>query len=111
MVNGSVAEFNCTTTGEPLPSISWFVKGVSSLLPPNAPFNQEGRIDEALISNAVLGNVTVTSTLRLTGADPFLAESFVCVASNVLGNVNKTAVLNVNGKVIVEYNPYLCCSA
>jgi len=96
-VNGSVALFNCTATGDPSPNIVWFISGVDLTLFNIAPFDQEGRIDEAFITTNILDSVTVTSSLRVPETMPFLAENYACVATNSLGVVNRTAALTVHG--------------
>ncbi|XP_065918563.1 hemicentin-1-like isoform X2 [Dysidea avara] len=94
VVNGSAAVFNCTATGYPIPTISWFISGVDLSLSNIAPFDQEGRIDEAFIATMLaIDSTTVMSSLRLTDTMPFLAEDYVCMVSNSLGIVNRTATL------------------
>ena len=97
------AVFNCTAAGNPIPFISWFISGVDLSLSNNAPFDQEGRIDEAFIMTTMFDSVAVISSLRLSEIAPFLAEDYVCIAFNSLGVVNRTATLTVHGKLTYAY--------
>ena len=99
--DGDEAVFNCTVVGDPLPTISWYISGVDLSLSNMAPFDQEGRINNLFITTTILNTTTVMSSLRLNETVPFFAEDYVCVASNSLGSVNRTATLIVHG----EFNP------
>jgi len=99
VVDGDEAVFNCTVVGEPLPTISWYISGVNLSINTTTPFNQEGRINDDLSSTTVLNITTLMSTLTLNETIPFLAEDFVCVASNDLGSINRTATLTVLGEL------------
>ena len=46
----------------------------------------------------VLNKLTVMSSLRLSKTAPYLAEDYVCVASNIIGNDSRTATIVVHGK-------------
>ena len=92
---------NCTVTGDPLPSISWSVSGVNlSLLLSNdimIPFDQQGRINDNLITSTILDNTTIHSRLELMETASFISGSYTCRASNILGNISSTAILIVHG--------------
>ena len=105
IIDGDEAVFNCTVDGDPLPTISWYISGVDLSLSNMVPFDQEGRIDDDLSTTTILNTTTVMSTLTLNTSTPFLADDYVCVASNSLGNVNSTAIqptLTVNGEFIAN---------
>ena len=102
VINGSETVLNCTVVGDPLPSISWFVvDGVNiSLLfsiglP--TPFDQQGRINDTVITNTILNSTAIHSSMTLMETASFIAGDYACRASNSLGNINKTATLTVHG--------------
>ena len=105
VVDGDEAVFNCAVVGDPLPTISWYISGVDLSLSNMAPFDQEGRIDVDLSTTTTLNTTTVMSTLTLNETAPFLAEEYVCVASNSLGSVNRTATLTVHGEYHTVHMP------
>ena len=103
VINGSEAMLNCTVVGDPLPSISWFVvSGVNiSLLfsiPLMTPFDQQGRINDTVITNTILNSTSIHSSVRLMETPSFITGDYACRASNSLGNINRTATLTVHGK-------------
>ena len=104
VIDGSGAVLNCSVVGDPLPSISWFVSGINiSLLLSNGliiPFDQQGRIYDSLITSTILNNTTTHSSLQLIGIPSFIAGNYTCKASNILGNISRTATLTVHGMYI-----------
>ena len=113
MVDRDEAVFNCTVVGDPLPTISWYISGVDLSLSNMAPlFDQGGRIDDYFINTTEIDTTTVMSRLTLNESFPFLAEDYVCVASNSLGSVNRNATLTVHGELSFLYvlsSKYLQC--
>ena len=103
VINGSEVMLNCTVVGDPLPSISWFVvSGVNiSLLfsiDLMTPFDQQGRINDTVITNTILNSTSIYSSVRLMETRSFIAGDYACRASNNLGNIYRTATLTVHGK-------------
>ena len=101
VVNGSEAVLNCTVVGEPLPSISWSVSEVNiSLLMSNGlmiPFDQLGRINDSLVTNTILNDTTIHSSLILPETVSFITGDYTCRASNTLDDSSATATLTVYG--------------
>ena len=102
VINGSEAILNCTVVGDPLPSISWFVVSRVNLsllfsIGLMTPFDQQGRINDILVTNTTLNSTSIHSSVRLYTAS-FIAGDYACRASNSLGNINRTATLTVHGK-------------
>ena len=101
VVNGNEAVLSCTVVGEPLPSISWSVSEVNiSLLMSNGlmiPFDQLGRINDSLVTNTILNDTTIHSSLILPETVSFIAGDYTCRASNTLDNNSTTATLTVYG--------------
>ena len=94
---------NCIVVGDPLPSISWFViSGVNVSLLFSVglvtPFDQQGRINDNIVTNINVDSTTLHSSLRLMETASFTAGDYACVASNSLGNINRNATLTVHGK-------------
>jgi len=103
VVDKDEAVFNCTVVGDPLPNISWYISCNLSLSN-MVPFDQEGRIDDDLSATMILNTTTLMSSLTLKETVPFLATGFVCLASNSLGSVNRSATLTVLSELrIVPY--------
>ena len=103
VINGSEGMLNCIVVGNPLPSISWFVvSGVNlSLLFSIGlmiPFDQQGKINDIVITNIILNSTSIYSSVRLMETPSFIAGDYACGASNSLGNINRTATLTVHGK-------------
>ena len=101
VINGSEAVLNCTVVGDPLPSVSWFVSGVNiSLLQSDGvmiPFSQQGRINDSAVANTILNSTMIHSSLSLIEIASFIAGDYTCRASNILGNITRTATLLVHG--------------
>ena len=110
VVNGSETVMNCTVVGEPLPSTSWSVSGVNiSLLVSNGliiPFDQQGRIDNMVVESSNLNTTTIHSSLVLPETASFIAGDYTCRTSNILGSINRTATLTVNGMYVYYSNNY-----
>ena len=103
VINGSEAVLNCAVVGDPLPSISWFaVDGVNISLLFSiglmTPFDQQGRINDIVITNTILNSTSIHSSVRLMETPSFIAGDYACRASNSLGNIIRTATLTVHGK-------------
>ena len=92
---------NCTVVGDPRPSISWSVSEVdiSLLLANNVTisFDAQGMINNALVDNMILNSTTMYSNLRFPETASFIAGDYTCRASNILGHINRKAVLTVHG--------------
>ena len=101
VINGSEAVLNCTVVGDPLPSVSWFVSGVNiSLLQSDGvmiPFSQQGSINDSAVANTILNSTMIHSSLSLIEIASFIAGDYTCRASNILGNITRTATLIVHG--------------
>ena len=101
VINGSETVLNCTVVGDPLPSISWSVSGVDiSLLISNGlmiPFDEQGKINDMIVDNTILNHTTMHSSLQLNETTSFIAGYYTCTASNILGDINRTASLTVHG--------------
>ena len=98
MVDGDEVVFNCTAVGAPLPTISWYIRGVDLSLSNMAPFDQYGRFDDDFINATAIDTRRVISILTLNESAPVLAEDYECIASNSFGNASATATLTVYGE-------------
>ena len=111
VINGSESVLNCTVVGDPRPSISWSVSEVdiSLLLANNVTisFDAQGMINNALVDNMILNSTTIHSSLRFPETASFIAGDYTCRASNILGNIYRTAVLTVHGMYTKCYIYYV----
>ena len=100
MVDGDEVVFNCTAVGAPLPTISWYIRGVDLSLSNMAPFDQDGRINDQFINTTAINTTRVISILTLNESAPVLAEDYECIASNRLGSASSTATLTVQSEFL-----------
>ena len=80
--------FSCQATGEPVPSISWYFKGVMIDVADGSKYN---------ISN-ILHGTTVTSSLTINDAKSSDVGIYTCQAENIIGSDQSSGILTVNGK-------------
>ena len=76
-IGGSVT-FTCTATGIPLPTITWM--------------DQVGNI-VGTISDMVINDTTIQSTLTLSNLQDDDFDNYTCTATNMFGSDNVTALL------------------
>ena len=81
--------FSCQATGEPVPSISWYFKGVVINVSDTSIYN---------ISNTMRETI-VTSSLTITNAKSSDVGTYTCQAENIIGIDQSSGILTVNGKV------------
>ena len=84
--------FSCQVTGEPVPFISWYFKGVTMNVSDASKYN---------ISNT-LSETTVTSLLMITNVKSSDAGTYACQAENIIGIDRSSGVLTVNSKFVVR---------
>ena len=82
--------FSCQATGEPVPSISWYFKGVMINVSNASKYN---------VSNT-LCETTVTSLLTISNANSFDVGTYTCQAENIIGIDRNSGILTVNSKLI-----------
>ena len=80
--------FSCQATGEPVPSISWYFKGVMLNVSNASKYN---------VSNT-LRETTVTSLLTISNVNSSDVGTYTCQAENIIGIDQSSGVLTVNGK-------------
>ena len=80
--------FSCQATGEPVPSISWYFKGVMINLSNANKYN---------VSNT-LCETTVTSLLTINNVQSSDVGTYTCQAENIIGIDQSSGILTVNGK-------------
>ena len=80
--------FSCQATGEPVPSISWYFKGVMINVSDGSKYN---------ISN-ILCETIVTSSLTISNAKSSDVGIYTCQAENNIGSDQSSGILTVNGK-------------
>ena len=77
--------FSCQAIGQPVPSISWYFKGV---MINGSKYN---------VSNT-LNETTVTSSLTISNANSSDVGTYTCQAENIIGIDQSSGILTVNGK-------------
>ena len=88
VLNGLNAVLNCTTTGEPQPSIQWYMGN-------NTLINQSSKYSELTSANA--SNREYKSTLTILNTTLNDSSDYSCVATNIHGQVIRTAHVEVQG--------------
>lgn len=90
------ANFTCTSTGVPRPSIQWWRAGEAGLTLLNNP-------TKYLISEAVSGEREITSRLSIIQTSPSDAGNYTCMVENIVNRTNTTAALTVHGKFSIYH--------
>ena len=80
--------FTCQATGEPLPTISWYFNSVMIKASNTSDYN---------ISSTVSG-VVMESLLTIFNTQSSDVGTYTCHAENVIGSINSTGILTINGK-------------
>ena len=86
------ATINCQVTGRPVPSISWYFKGVMINVSNTSKYN---------VSNT-RRDTTATSLLTISNADSSDVGTYTCQAENNIGTDQSYGILTVNGKVCCD---------
>ena len=82
--------FSCQATGEPVPSIGWYFKGVMI----NVTVSDASKYN---VSNT-LSETVITSTLTISNAQSFDVGTYTCQAENIIGIDQSSGILTVNGR-------------
>ena len=96
----NAAIFSCQATGEPVPSISWYFKGVMINV---------SDVHKYKISN-ILRETIVTSSLTISNVQSSDVGTYTCQAENIIDIDESSGTLTVNGKsyckltVIMNFN-------
>ena len=80
--------FNCQVTGEPVPYIRWYFKGVMINVSDASKYN---------VSNT-LSETTVTSLLAISNVQSSDVGTYTCQAENIFGFDQSSGILTVYGK-------------
>ena len=81
--------FSCQATGEPVPSISWYFKGVIINMSDVNKYN---------VSNT-LRETTITSLLTISNVQLSDVGTYTCNAENIIGIDQSSGILTVNSKL------------
>ena len=82
------AIFSCQATGEPIPSISWYFKGVMINISDSSKYKIFNTTRETI----------VTSSLTIINAKSSDVGTYTCQAENIIGIDQNSGILTVNGK-------------
>ena len=85
---GTTASFTCQTTGEPVPTISWYFNG--TLLADGATHT---------ISETSVNTTTINSTLTIMSVQSSDVGTYTCNATNVVSSDTSSGILTVNGEL------------
>ena len=80
--------FSCQATGEPVPSISWYFKGVMINVSDASKYNISNTMSETI----------VTSSLTISNVQSSDVGTYTCKAENIIGIDQSSGILTVNGK-------------
>ena len=80
--------FSCQATGEPVPSISWYFKGVMINVSDASKYNISNTMSETI----------VTSSLTISNVQSSDVGTYTCEAENIIGIDESSGIFTVNGK-------------
>ena len=80
------ASFTCQATGEPIPNISWYFNDVMINVSDTSKYRIESKI------------ATIEDTLEVFNVTSSDVGSYICMATNELGNDSSIGILTVNSK-------------
>ena len=89
--------FSCQATGEPVPSISWYFKGVMINVSDTSKYN----------ISTTLNEIIATSLLTIINAKSSDVGTYTCQAENIIGIDQSSGILTVNGKFSCKVTIYL----
>ena len=84
------ATFNCQVTGRPVPSISWYFRGVM--------INVSNASKYQITNTTMNITYTVTSLLTISNVQSSDVGTYTCQAENIIGIDQSSGILTVNGK-------------
>ena len=86
----NAASFTCQTTGEPVPTISWYFNG--------APVNNVTDVDKYSIVQMEVNSTTISNTLAIMNVESSDVGTYTCNATNIISTDISFAILTVNGE-------------
>ena len=89
---GDTASFTCQTTGEPIPTISWYFNG--------APVDEANTMKYTM-SMMSLNTTTINNTLTIMNVQSSDVGAYTCNATNVVSNDTSSGVLTVYGELLL----------
>ena len=95
---GSTTSFTCQVTGEPVPTISWFINGVS--------INNGSNLNKYILQRS-LNATMISSTLRVLNLQSSDVGTYTCNATNVVSTDTSSGVLTVNSKGYTYISDYV----
>ncbi len=85
------AVLSCSVMGFPLPTVSW-------VMVDNDENQRPVTAEESVTITETNSAISLTSNLAISPTDIGRSGRYVCVATNVFGMANESALLTVNGK-------------
>ena len=85
------ASFTCQATGEPVPTISWYLNGIS--------INNDTDVDKYDISETSVDTTTINSALTIISVESSDVGTYTCNATNVVSSDTSSGILTVNGEL------------
>ena len=94
------ATLTCIADGVPAPDIAWLreVQGILMEIPPMAFADDDSNVTILEITQTLMGRTTISTISFFFTQPPFAAE-YTCRASNLLGTVQETAILTIQGEM------------
>ena len=86
----NAASFTCQTTGEPVPTISWYLNG--------APVSNVTDVDKYNIVQMEVNSTTISNTLTIMNVESSDVGTYTCHATNIISTEISSATLTVNGE-------------
>ena len=87
--------FFCQAVGEPVPDISWYLKGVM--------INVSDNSRKYMIMSRSLNITTTENTLTVYNVTSSDVGTYTCNASNIIGSTTSYVILTVTSKIFILY--------
>ena len=89
---GDIASFTCQATGEPVPTITWYI---------NSALVNEANTMKYTILMMSLNTTIISSSLTIMNVQSSDVGTYTCNATNVVSTDTSSGVLTVNGELLL----------
>ena len=89
----NLVTFSCQVTGEPVPTIIWYLDGVMINVSSTSKYN---------VTSSIHGTM-ITSIITIMNTQSSDAGIYTCEAENFLGSSRSSGILTINGEYLSMY--------